>query len=74
MTADELFFAHNAELRRILADRSHVGKGDPGVRADQLVTGLRHCLCCCILREATEEQLLQLTKQFCNAPQEKALL
>ena len=67
MTSGELHAAHNAELLRILDDKSQVGKGDPGARADQLVPGLRHCLCCWILREATENQILDISRRYCNA-------
>lgn len=67
MTASELTSIHNGEALAIMADKTHSAVGtapDANRRAEQCVVALRHVLCCWILNEASEAQLLEISKRY----------
>lgn len=64
MTIPELVEAHKSAILEITGDKSLPQVGDANGRADQLITALRHTLCCAILVESTEAQLLDMAKRY----------
>lgn len=63
-TVQEFAELHKAAVLAITGDKSLVGVGTPDQRGDQLVGALRHVLCCSVLEELTEAQLLGLTAEL----------
>lgn len=62
MSIEELVQAHREEFAKIARDKTH--QRDSGKRADQLVVGLRHVLCCWILDEATEKDVCDISRRY----------
>lgn len=62
MTVTELAEKHTKEALIIMHYNNRIG--DPSARADQLVFGMRHLLCCWILTEATEQQLQEIAAKY----------
>jgi len=62
MTTLELVELHKTKALALLQDKSL--KCFPSKRADQLTISMRHLLCCWILIEATEEELLRLSNKL----------
>lgn len=54
---------HRILAQRIMGDKTLSGQVDmANARAEQLVEATRHILCCWLLTDATEKQVLQLAK------------
>lgn len=70
MTIEELTALHRVEILKITGDKTYVGEGEPDKRADQLSIALRHTICCWVLTEATEHELLNIAA----SPEVKSLL
>lgn len=66
MTTEEFIKLHTDEALRIMADKSLVNQNKPLERAGQLVVSTRHLLCCWLLKEATEEQLFDITDRYAS--------